>query len=165
MDKEAYGEAYINRCQGLTIDFSKLFDYTTTAKATEGIENAVAFITKDTQDELARHPECDHAYIRIYLYSGRGSLASVWYGDSQGKVFRDNYTIATNGIRPYQMFNDNKEFYAKNEETISNSYIVLDTSKGNSVNGFIEGKLSQPDGVTEFMVYVDATSSRLYGLK
>lgn len=167
-DKEAYAQAIMEAWKNLDIDFSKLFDYNTSQIAAKETERAFAFITTDIQDELAKRPDCDHAMLSFHLYQGKASLGAAYFADSDKGVFRECFAFQDFGIRLYTYFINDPNFYAKHIEMDKERCIALasDSDRGeNKITSFISDKLRTPDGVAEFKVYVDATSSKLYGYR
>ncbi|MCW4467998.1 hypothetical protein OGH69_03390 [Flavobacterium sp. MFBS3-15] len=162
----AYSEAIPKYWENLNIDFSKLFDYNSRQNASDETKRAFGFITKDLQEELAKKADSDHAYINFALHEGKALIGSVQFGNEVEGIFTEYITLNSNVIRPYVYFTHNHELYNQNKDFNKKYYreIVMSTSENNlSLEEFIKAKLEKPGSSADFKVYVDASSSKLYG--
>lgn len=163
----AYAEGLSKSWENLNIDFSKLFDYKSMQNASEETKRAFSFITKDVQEELAKRPETDHAYVSFYLYNGKAGLETLFFGNSNKGVFTECQSFHKFGLRPYVYFVGDAAFYSEDLKFKNENCLNLDpaTDKGTALENYTARKLSKEDGIAEFVVYVDATSSKIYGYK
>ncbi len=160
----AYVETTGKSWENLNIEFSKLFDYDSAQKASEETARAYALIAKELQKELANRPGSDQGIIKFYLYMGRGTLGSVWFADSKKGIFTECIAMNSTCVRPYTHFIIDTSFYAQHIEFNKKRYSEIDCNDIDAkLQEFINANLEQPQGIAEFMVVVDATSSKLYG--
>lgn len=154
--------------EGIEIDFSRLFEYSTIQEAQSETHKAIDGIIKDSREELAQRPDCNKAFVGFYIYAGKACLTSVCFVDSKEGAIKENFVYFNKGIRNYtnmlkeplaqQLFI--ADYYANAEQLFA-----VDKDK-EALDSFLKSKLqdTKTKGVAQFIVAVDASDTVVMGM-
>ena len=161
-NKAGFAEGFASGLKDLDIDFTKLFEYTTTQEAKDKTDKAIALIIRDAREELAKRPDCTHLSVVFFITSGKGTLQAVSFFDKDQKVYKEHNAITKAGIRPYTHLIDNStKVYVQHEESLSKNYVNLITK--NQIYNFLENKLTD-NGFSQLEVQVEKNgNAKVYG--